>query len=151
MELDELQDKTFLGATAATRESYPPERRMTGERLSGYLDSRAFAVASSTRPDGRPHAALTSYVRKGTSFWLPTVAGAVRERNVRHEPWLVLVIAEGERSEHVAVVVEGPCTVVAKPDVPADVAATTPGTWASSWLRLDARRLISYAAEDARA
>lgn len=151
MELDELQNQTFLRATAVTRDAYPPERRMTGVRLSGYLDRRVFGVVSSTRLDGRPHAALTSYVRRGTNFWMPTVAGAVRQTNVRHEPWLVLVIAEGDRSEHVAVIVEGPCSVVAKPDVPSDVAATAPETWVSKWLRLDATRLISFASEDASA
>lgn len=151
MELDELQSQTFLRATAVTRDAYPPERRMVGERLFRYLDRRAFGVVSSTRPDGRPHAALTSYVRRGVNFWMPTVAGAVRETNVRHEPWLVLVITEGDRSEHVVVIVEGPCTIVAKPDVPSDVAATASETWVSVWLRLDAARLISYAAEGARA
>ncbi|MDA8062703.1 MAG: pyridoxamine 5'-phosphate oxidase family protein [Actinomycetota bacterium] len=151
MELDELQNQTFLRATAVTREAYPPERRMSGERLSRYLDRRAFGVVSSSRPDGRPHAALTSYVRRDTNFWMPMVAGTVRERNVRQEPWLVLVITEGDRSEHIVVIVEGPCTIVAKPDAPADVAATAPEPWVSMWLRLDATRLISYAAEGARA
>jgi hypothetical protein len=86
MELDELQDQTFARATAATRNACPSERRLSGERLSGYLARRAFGIASSTQPDGRPHAAITSYVRRGTSFWMPTAAGAVREANVRKEP-----------------------------------------------------------------
>ncbi|MDA8101962.1 MAG: pyridoxamine 5'-phosphate oxidase family protein [Nitrospiraceae bacterium] len=147
MDLDELQEQTFARATPVTRGSYPPERRLSGELLSGYLDRRVFGVVTSTRPDGRPHAAMTSYVRRGTTFWMPTAAGSVRERNVRNEPWLVLVVTEGDRSEHVVVIVEGPCSVVAKPDVPSDVATAASGEWVAVWLRLEAARLISYAAE----
>jgi hypothetical protein len=148
-QLGQLQEETFAKASTATRESYPPERRMVGEELSSYLDRRVFAVVSSTRPSGRPHAALSSYVRRDTTFWLPTVAGSVRERNLQSQPWLVLVIAEGDRGDHVAVIVEGPSAVMTPADVPADVVATAPDAWVSSWLRLDAQRLLSYAAEGA--
>ncbi|MDA8262847.1 MAG: pyridoxamine 5'-phosphate oxidase family protein [Actinomycetota bacterium] len=147
MDLDELQEQTFARATAVTRSAYPPERRLSGKRLSGYLDRRIFGVVTTTRPDGRPHAAITSYRRRGSTFWMPTAAGSVREGNVRNEPWLVLVVTQGERDEHVVVIVEGPCSVVDEPDVPADVVATTPEAWVSVWLRLDAARLLSYAAE----
>jgi len=146
-QLDKLQEATFARATQATRDSYPPARRIMGEDLRGYLDRRLFAVVSSTRPDGRPHAAISSYVRRGTTFWLPTVAGSVRERNLRTQPWLVLVVAEGDRGEHIVVIVEGPVLVVAPPDVPAEVAAAVPGAWMSAWLRLDAQRLLSHADE----
>ena len=149
VDLDSLQDESFALATQATRESYPPERRLTGERLQRYLDRRAFAVAGSTRPDGRPHAALTSYVRVGTTFWLPTMAGSIRERNLHTQPWLVLVVAEGDHAEHIAVIVEGPCAVAAPDDVPSEVAATAQGPWVSVWLRLEAQRLLSYAADGA--
>jgi hypothetical protein len=148
--LDRIQQETFAGATEATRESYPPERRIFGEALRSYLDRRVFAVVSSTRPDGRPHAALTSYVRQDAAFFLPTVAGSVRERNLRTQPWLVLVVAEGDHDEHIAVIVEGPGVAMAAADVPPGVAATAPESWVSSWLRLDAERLLSYAAESAR-
>ena len=151
MELDELQDQTFSRATAITRDAYPPERRLGGERLTGYLDRRDYGVVSSTRPDGRPHAALTTYTRRGTTFWLPTVAGSIRETNVRNQPWLVLTVTEGDRSEHVVVIVEGTCTVVSDSHVPGDVLATAAEAWVSVWLRLDASRLISYAAAGARA
>ena len=147
MELDELQERTFTRANAVTRRAYPPERRLSGELLSGYLDRRVFAVVTTTRPDGRPHAAMTSYFRRGTSFWMPTAAGSVREGNLRHEPWLALVVSEGDRAEHVVVIVEGPCHAVDKSAVPADVAETTREEWVSVWLCLEATRLISYASE----
>jgi hypothetical protein len=112
-----LQDQTFTRATAATAVSYPPERRLSAEQLASFLDRRAFAVVGSARADGRPHAAMSLYIRRGTTFWLPTMAGSVRERNLRGTPWLTMVIAEGDHPAHIAVIAEGPAEVVA-PQVP---------------------------------
>src|ERR1700685_2541932 len=95
-ELGALQDQTFAAATSATTGSFPPERRLSAAQLAAYLDRRAFAVIGSSRPDGRPHAAMSSYVRQGRDFWLPTVGGSVRERNVRAQPWLTMTITEGD-------------------------------------------------------
>ena len=111
--LGDLQDRTFAGATAATGVSYPPERRLSAVQLASYLDRRVFAVIGSARADGRPHAAMSVYVRRGTTFWLPTMAGSVRERNLRRTPWLTMVIAEGDHPVHIAVIAEGPAEVVA--------------------------------------
>jgi hypothetical protein len=47
------------------------------------------------------------------------------------------------------VIVEGPTEVVAPPEVPADVRAAATGDWVSSWIRLTAERLLSYADENA--
>jgi general stress protein 26 len=147
--LGDLQDQTFTRATAATAVSYPAERRLSAARLASYLDRRAFAVVGSTRGNGRPHAAMSLYVRRGTTFWLPTMAGSVRERNLRGTPWLTLVIAEGDHPEHIAVIIEGPTEVVVPPQVPEDVRAAVTGDWVSSWIRLTAERLLSYADENA--
>jgi hypothetical protein len=148
--LGSLQDQTFARATAATASSYPPERRLTAAQLAGYLDRCAFAVVGSTRPDGRPHAAMSSYIRRDLTFWLPTVAGSVRERNLRGTPWLTMVITEGDRGEHIVVIVEGSAEVIAAAEVAADVRAAMPGGWVNAWIRLAAERLLSYAAENAR-
>jgi hypothetical protein len=148
-ELAVVQEQTFAGATRATAGSYPPERRLSAGQLAGYLDRRAFGVVGSCRPDGRPHAAMSSYVRQGREFWLPTVAGSVRERNVRARPWLTMTITEGDRGNHVVVLVEGPASVVAPAGVPAEVRAAVTGDWAATWIRLTAERLLSYAAEGA--
>jgi hypothetical protein len=94
--LGDLQDRTFARATAATATSYPPERRLGAAQLASYLDRRAFAVVSSTRGNGRPHAAVSVYIRRDITFWLPTMTGSVRERNLRGMPWLTMVIAEGD-------------------------------------------------------
>jgi len=96
-ELGAVQEQTFAGATRATAESYPRERRLSARQLAAYLDWRAFAVIGSRRPDGRPHAAMCSYVRRGRDFWLPTMAGSVRERNLRAEPWMTMTVTEGDR------------------------------------------------------
>ena len=127
-----LQDQTFARGTAATTSSYPSDRRLTAVQLAGYLDRRAFAVGGSTRADGRPHAALSSYLRRDTTFWLPTAAGSVRERNLRATPWLTLVIAEGDRGDHIAVIVEGPAEVIAPAEVPAEVRAAVAGDWVTA-------------------
>lgn len=147
-ELEDLQTRTFARATRATVAAYPKDRRLTGAQLATYLDRRTFAVISSTRKDGRPHAALGWYGRVGSTFWLPTVGGSVRERNVRHHPWLALSIAEGD-TRHIVVLVEGPAGVVPPESVPPEVYRHVKGDWASTWLRMDASHLLSYASEDA--
>lgn len=65
--------------------------------LLGGLQDRTF---------GRATAAMSVYVRRGTTFWLPTMAGSVCERNLRGTPWLTIVIAEGDHPEHIAVIAE---------------------------------------------
>jgi Pyridoxamine 5'-phosphate oxidase len=145
-----LQDRSFARANAATASSYPPGRRLTGQQLAAYLDRRVFAVIGSGRPDGRPHAAMSSFVRRGTTVWLPTVAGSARERNVRHRPWLTVTVTEGDRDAHIVVLIEGPARVVPATEVPADVSAAVTGDWVASWIQVVAERLLSYASEGAR-
>jgi general stress protein 26 len=147
--LGRLQTETFARATMATTSSYPPERRLTAAQLASYLDRRAFAIVGSTRADGRPHAAMSSYLRRDSTFWLPTVAGSVRERNLRGTPWLTMVITEGDRGEHVVVILEGPAEVIASAEVPDDVRSGAQGDWVNAWIRLKAERVLSYATESA--
>ncbi len=149
-ELGLLQAQTFAGATSTTTGSFPAERRMSATQLADYLDRRAFAVIGSARPDGRPHAAMASYVREGTDFWLPTAGGSVRERNVRAQPWLTMTVTEGDRDAHIMVLAEGPAAVVDPAGVPDAVRAAVTGDWAATWIRLSARRLLSYASAGAR-
>jgi transposase InsO family protein len=59
--LGQLQDASFGRASKATRTAYPPNRRMTGTQLAGYLARRTYALASTTRPGGRPHATPTLF------------------------------------------------------------------------------------------
>jgi len=147
--LGRLQDASFSRA-GAVRKAYPPERRMTGPQLAGYLARRTYALASSTRPDGRPHAAPTLFSICAEAFWLPTLGTAARLGNVRAHPWLALSILEGEHDTHAAVLTEGPAEVLAT--VPADVLSITERRnrggsldWATNWLRMTPQRLLSFA------
>lgn len=145
----DLQDQTFARATPSTNKSYPPERRLTAEQLVTYLDRRVYAVVSTARPDGRPHTAMSVYVRRDTTFWLPTMVGTVRERNLRQQPWLTLVVPEGDNAEHIAVIIEGPAKTYTLEEVPADVRAAMDSDWVDSWIRLDAQRVLSFAEDGA--
>lgn len=153
--LAELQDRTFDRATAATARSYPPERRLTAEQLTSYLNRREYAVVGTTRPDGRPHASMSMYIRSGSSFWLPALAGSIRARNLRTNPWLTLVVAENDDDTHIAVIAEGPAQIVSLDDLPDDVRASTDRAWphvwkwVDVWIVLNTERVLSYAAEDA--
>jgi hypothetical protein len=145
-----LQEVSFSRAGPAVRQAYPPERRMTGPQLARYLQRRTYALASSTRPDGRAHAAPTLFTISAEAFWLPTVSDAVRLGNVRAHPWLALSILEGEHDTHAAVLTEGPAEVLTT--VPQDVRSATGlrnrgGSldWVTAWLRLTPRRLFSFA------
>jgi len=123
---------------------------MSGPQLAGYLARRTYALASSTRPDGRPHAAPTLFSIYAESFWLPTLGSAVRLGNVRAHPWLALSIIEGEHDTHAAVLTEGPAEVLAT--APEDVWSITKQRnsdgsldWATAWLRMTPQRLFSFA------
>jgi len=147
--LGDLQHRSFARATPATGISYPPERRLSAAQLASYVDRRKFAVVGSARADGRPHAAMSLYFRRGTTFWLPTMAGSVRERHLRRMPWLTMVIAEYDHPLHIAVIAEGPAEVVEPSQVPEDVRAAVTADWVSAWIRVSAERLLSYADEEA--
>ena len=148
--LGRLQDGSFSRAGRALRTAYPPQRQMTGPELAGYLERRTYAVASSTRPDGRAHAAPTLFSLYAEAFWLPTLGGAARLGNVRAHPWLALSILEGEHDTHAAVLAEGPAEVLAT--VPEDVRSIAElrnrgGSlgWATDWLRMTPQRPFSFA------
>ncbi len=148
--LGRLQEASFSKGGQAVRASYPPERRMTGAQLAGYLHRRTYALASSTRADGRAHAAPTLFTIHEEAFWLPTVGGAIRLRNVQANPWLALSVLEGEHDTHAAVLTEGPAEVLET--VPAEVLNATITrntgntlTWATAWLRMTPHRLFSFA------
>ncbi|HET9896699.1 MAG TPA: pyridoxamine 5'-phosphate oxidase family protein [Streptosporangiaceae bacterium] len=147
--LGEVQERTFARATPTTLAAYPRERSLSGPQLVGYLDRHSVLLVCSTRPDGRPHATPSSYVRQAATFWLPTMANSVRERNVRSQPWLVLVLTDSgaEGTAHTVVIIEGPAAVVPPDAVPANVTARFSRSWVSTWLRLDAERVLSYADE----
>src|SRR5918995_1756177 len=84
--LDDLQEQSFGSAGDATRTAYPASNRMSGPQIADYLARRRHLVLATARPDGRPHAAMSSYVLSGPAFWLPTDAGTARARQPRAKP-----------------------------------------------------------------
>jgi hypothetical protein len=145
--LQEVQDRTFAGAGSATTGSFGPDRRLSGAQLLKVLTTRRNAVISTTRRDGRPHSTPTAFVLHGHSIWLPVVAGAVRAKHVARQPWISMVISEGQLDNHGAVIIEGPA-VVAEPDDDALAAAKAKlgGVgWVGQWIELKPERILSYA------
>jgi hypothetical protein len=148
--LGRLQEASFSRAGQALRNAYPPERRMTGPQLAEYMERRTYALASTTRPDGRAHAAPTLFTIYAEVFWLPTLGGAARLRNVRAYPWLALSVLEGEHDTHAAVLTEGPAEVLttAPEAVREATVLRNEGDgldWAAAWLRVTPQRLFSFA------
>lgn len=149
-ELAQLQEASFAHGNAAVQSSLNADRRMTGDQLAAFLDAHRYAVVASTRPSGRPHATMTSYLRMGTTFWLPTMTGTARWRNVQTHPWLSLVVTEGEGDQHAAVTLDGPAESLSLEAAPTQVRERLPdASWVTCWLRLTPRRLFSYAAPGA--
>ncbi len=146
MTLAELHERTFAHATPTTATSYPPERRLTAEQLTSYLDRRTYAVIGTTRPDGRPHASMSTYIRRDTTFWLPTLPGSIRARNLACQPWLTLVVPEDEDDRHIMVIVEGPAQTFSLEETPEDVRVALNREWVKAWIRVRAERVLSYAA-----
>ena len=148
--LTQLQETSFERAGPTLRAAYPRHRRMTAAQLAGYLTGRTYALASSTRPDGRPHAAPTLFTIYAEAFWLPTLGAAVRVRNVQANPWLALSIIEGEHDTHAAVLIEGPAEVLstAPPAVWTITQRRNNGAsldWSAAWLCLTPHWLFSFA------
>jgi nitroimidazol reductase NimA-like FMN-containing flavoprotein (pyridoxamine 5'-phosphate oxidase superfamily) len=150
--LDELQKRSFDGASAATNSAYPPESRVPGVLLDRLLRARKYIVVATTRRNGTPHAAMSSFALADGKVWLPTEAGTARIRNLRRNPHASLVLTEGEDETHAVVLMDGPVTLVPDADAPASSRAAwknkfshEPG-WAKHWICVEPRRLFSYAA-----
>jgi hypothetical protein len=145
--LEDIQDTTFAGASAATLGSFGPSRRLTGEQLVKVLTTRRNAVVSTTRRDGRPHSTPCAFVLHERSIWLPLVPGAVRAKHVAEQPWISMVISEGQLENHGVVIIEGPA-LIAEPgeEVLAAAKAKFGGvSWVGQWIELTPERILSNA------
>jgi general stress protein 26 len=151
--LAELQQRSFESARGAVVAAYPADRRMSGATLAKVLTSRKYVVVATVRGNGRPHAALSSFVWSRDRVWLPTESGAARVNNVRAVSYASLVFSEGEDESHAAILMEGPAELI-----PLDGAPEEPmglwhekfshlPEWADLWITVEPRRLWSYAAE----
>src|SRR5919106_764701 len=115
----ELPSQNSISTGDATRTAYPASNRMSGPQIADYLARRRYLVLATARPDGRPHAAMSSYVLSGRAFWLPTDAGTARARNLEANPRASIVVTEGEESHHIVVLAEGSTEVVGDDDAAA--------------------------------
>lgn len=144
---DEVQRRTFASSTPATADSL--DRRMTGEAIVSFLAERRYAAVATTRADGRPHLAMTGFLADGAIVWLPAMAGTIRVRNVERRGYASVLVTEGEGDEHTMVTLEGPASAGA-PDDAARARWRTdrgdPPDWATTWIRVDVERVLSYAA-----
>jgi Pyridoxamine 5'-phosphate oxidase len=152
--LDELQNHSFERANAATNSAYPPDSRIPGDLLSRLLSARKYIVVATTRRNGTPHAAMSSFAFVDGKVWLPTEAHTARIRNLRLNPYVSLCLTEGEDETHAAVLMDGPVTLVRDADAPEGARAAwkekfshEPG-WADVWICIEPRRLFSYAASN---
>jgi nitroimidazol reductase NimA-like FMN-containing flavoprotein (pyridoxamine 5'-phosphate oxidase superfamily) len=143
-----LQEASYSSAGEMLRKSWPPESAMDAAKLRDFLEQHTFCVFATTSARGRPQARPVAYTVLGSSFWFATVAGH-RLRNVQRTPWVSVVIAEGDREEHRAVIVDGPVTIStqASDELLAAWRARhgNAAEWASAWLELEPARFLSYA------
>lgn len=51
---------------------------------------------STTRPDGRPHAAPVWYIWDGVSIYFITRRDTQKARNLAHQPWIVVHAGDGD-------------------------------------------------------
>ena len=147
----ELQERTFRSSTAATSDSL--DRRMSGAAIARFLASKRYAAVATTRRDGRPHLAMTSFLAVDAAVWLPAMTGTVRVRNVGRQPYASVVVTEGEGDGHTMVTLEGPASALDAADADpamlegwASQLGEPAPDWATSWIRIDVERVLSYAA-----
>ena len=147
--LIELQHESLARAGEALHRSWPPESAMDAAELRAFLEAHTFCVLATTDARGRAQARPVAYTVLGASFWFATVAGH-RLRNVERTPWVSVVISEGDRDDHRAVIVDGPVTVSrdASEELRSAWSARhgNSAEWASAWFELAPTRLLSYSA-----
>jgi PPOX class probable F420-dependent enzyme len=114
-EVDAVQSASFAHAGGSTREAWPEADSLQGAALREFLERKGYGMLATTRPDGRPHAAMVAFVVRDGRLYLPAMAGAVRIRNLERDPRASFVVSEGEGPDHRAVVIEGDVELVPDP------------------------------------
>jgi general stress protein 26 len=148
--LTRIQQKSYEGAAAALRRSWPPESAMGAEQLARFLTEHHYCVLATVTSKGQPQARPVAFTVLGSSFWFATVAGA-RLRNLERMPWVSLVVTEGDRGGHQAVAVDGPVTIHDSREEQLLAAWEerhgSRAEWAAAWFEVQPARLFSYSAE----
>jgi hypothetical protein len=150
--LQALIDASWAKAGKAAREAWPEPNRIRADGVATFLGQQRFCVIATTSPAGNPRLVPGSFVSmEDGTFWLPTVAGAGRLRDVRTRPRAAVLVGQGVGSEHTLVMVNGLVELVESFELPAAVQAQARAklgetAWVGCWLRLRPERLLAYSA-----
>jgi SAM-dependent methyltransferase len=151
--LGAVQTRSRATASPATREAFPVEQTLDDDDLAIVLGRRRYLTLATTRPDGRPHAAMVGFCVRDGRFWIPSTGGSARLRNLAHEPAVSLVVSEGEGPDHVVVLVEGEAVVHADPgpvlrdwlaDAWRDRHGTDPTSWTAAMIEVLPTKVLSF-------
>jgi nitroimidazol reductase NimA-like FMN-containing flavoprotein (pyridoxamine 5'-phosphate oxidase superfamily) len=155
LRLAEIQRRSYQRAGPAILGSWPASRAMNEEQLARYLARRRYCVLATATPSGAPQARPVAFVLLDDAVWFATVEGA-RLRNLRANPRVSVVIAEGDRGDHAIVLLEGVVGIHADEatrtrisDVWREQHGSTPD-WAAAFLELRPSRVYSHLNVDAR-
>jgi nitroimidazol reductase NimA-like FMN-containing flavoprotein (pyridoxamine 5'-phosphate oxidase superfamily) len=146
--LFELQQRSYARAGPAVLGSWPPESALGKEELAQYLGRRDYCVLATVTRGARPQARPVAFVILNGALWFATGGGA-RLSNLRRNPYVSVVIAEGDAGTHVLVLAEGAVTVHDKAPTVVEAWERRHGSkpnWAAAFLELRPERLFSYSA-----
>lgn len=142
-----LQETSYRHAAAGLLRAWPAESAMDAEQLVRFLNEHRYCVLATVTSKRQPQARPVAFTVLGSAFWFATVAGA-RLRNLQRTPWVSLVVTEGDRGSHRAVVVDGSVTILENPSEQVLAAWEerhgSPAEWAAAWFEVRPARLFSY-------
>jgi len=147
MTLFDLQEASYRQASAGILGSWPPDHALGPAELAAFLDERRYCVLATSTPRGRPQARPVAFIPFDETLWFASGASG-RLDNLERTPWVSVVVSEGERDNHRAVVADGPVTISSSP--PAGLLDAwearfgSRAEWAVAWFELRPSRLYSY-------
>ncbi|MHB8394830.1 MAG: pyridoxamine 5'-phosphate oxidase family protein [Candidatus Dormibacteria bacterium] len=148
--LQKLIHLSWQSAGVAARKAWPEGTRMSALEVEAFLAQERFCAIATTGLNRVPHLVPGSLVNdRDATFWLPTVAGAVRLADLRSHPTAAVLVGQGVAATHALVMARGVVEKFAPDDVPGRVRAAARAklgdtSWAALWLALRPERLIAY-------
>lgn len=147
MSLHAVQEASYRRASGGILSSWPPEHALGAVELEAFLAERRYCVLATSTRRARPQARPVAFIPFGDALWFATGASG-RLKNLERTPWASVVVSEGERDQHRALVADGPLTIAAAP--PEGLLHAWEGRfgtraeWAAAWLELRPERVYSY-------
>lgn len=148
--LARIQESSFSRASSSTKRAYPPDHRMDGGALFEFLARRRSGVLATVRPDGRPQAAPVGYGLVGTKFVFGSLSDAARVRNLRHRPYVSIVVQQDDADERSVVIVDGTARLIMAREAPLELRAPFRDDdgglpdWCEVLIVLTPERILSY-------